>query len=679
MMGTAALASGDLIAERYRLEEAISTGDAGPPGRLWRGVDLLAAEAPVALRWVPAGPHQEAARRRWALLQGLLHPQLPRFGAAIEATDGALWLVREWVGGRTLAAMLAARRERQLVFGAGEVLLLLRQLLPVLAVLHSQELVHGDLTPANLLRRDSDGLPLPLDYAMVRRVGEREPVAATAGYAPPEQGRGEPAAAWMDLHALGVIALELISGDPPERLLDPHSLSWRVPAALDAEPDLREPLLRLLRGSGGGYGHASEALAALQPLPVPETTGPVPRVDRTEVLVPPPPAPEEQRQAPAPEQVPPVTAPEPPAAPAPAWVPAAAAAPARPAARSRLDERDEEEEGGIWPVVLALVLSAVAGTAIGWWWTGRSHGPDHQGGASSEVAASLPPGEVDQREQLLSRLRALQVDRRWFLQLVDEAFFERYPERNRRRPSDALEDAPLRRVWNQLAEEWLARVEQLPLDIRRRLGSFANADWSRRQEALVRQGLSPSVLRQLVSSGAGGLLPGLKGDGVPPEPFRQLWYAAAELSLANIRIEPISLEPSTTRVLTAEVGASGGRLFPVRVAPGHRLVLGVNGTPLLQMAVFGADGRALEPRGPLRVVSLPAQASAPLQLLVINDGVAPAMITLSLRSDPPPPPPVAPAARLRSGRSPPGSPWPPGAASPRGACRGVCGPGPDRS
>ena len=31
---------------------------------------------------------------------------------------------------------------------------------------------------------------------------------------------------------------------------------------------------------------------------------------------------------------------------------------------------------------------------------------------------------------------------------------------------DSLEDAPLRKVWNELAEEWLARVEQLGIENR---------------------------------------------------------------------------------------------------------------------------------------------------------------------------------------------------------------------
>jgi serine/threonine-protein kinase len=175
----------------------------------------------------------------------------------------------------------------------------------------------------------------------------------------------------------------------------------------------------------------------------------------------------------------------------------------------------------------------------------------------------------------------------------------------------------------------------LPLDIRRRLGSYSEGDWQRRQQSLVNQGLSPSVLRQLVSGSAQNLLPGRPGADIPAEPFRQLWYAAAEQSLANVQIEAIAAQPLETRVLTAQVEAGGARLFPIRLPAGYRLVLGVNGSPLMQMSVFSAGGELLDAKGPLRVVSLGAQQSSPVQLLVTNEGVAPGLITLSLRADPP--------------------------------------------
>ena len=636
---------GQVIGERYRLEQVLGQG---PQGDLWRASDQLAAEAPMALRLL--GPEFDGARARqlWGQLQGVLHPQVPRLGAAIPSAEG-LWLVREWQAGRTYQQLLEARAERQLVFGAGEVLLLLRQLLPVLAVLHSQELVHGDLSPANLLRRDSDGLPVLLDFGLVAGLP-----AVTPGYAPPERARAAAPEPWMDLHALGVVALVLLSGEEPARLLDPVTLAWRWPAALAAEPELQAQIRRLLcREPGERFASASQALAAFQALPMPESTGPVPRADRTVALVPPAaaPPPASPAREPEPQLEPQVRAPQP-VLPSLAPPPPAAAA-----LRSRLDEREEAAEGGVWPVVIALVLSAVVGTALGWWWLSRGRLVLPTPDAALQLPNSLPPAEVDQRQQLLNRLRAMQVDRGWFLKLVDASLLAQFPERGGRLPSDSLEDAPLRKVWNELSEEWLARVEQLPLDIRRRLGSYTNGDWERRQQSLVSQGLSSAVLRQLVSGSAQSLLPGRPGADIPPEPFRQLWFAAAEQGLANVQIEAIEAQPQETRVLSAQVEAGGARLFPVRLPPGYRLVLGVNGSPLMQMSVFGPDGDLLEAKGPLRVVSLGAQKRSPVQVLVTNEGVAPALITLSLRADPPAqatpePPPQAPPAQPETPQAP---------------------------
>lgn len=677
-MVSASPAMGQVVGGRYRLERPLG-GATGPQGDLWLARDTLAAEAPAALRRLGPDQDPQRARQLWARLQGVLHPQVPRVGAAISEGD-QLWLVREWQAGRTYQQLLEARQERQLVFGAGEVLLLLRQLLPVLVALHGQDLLHGDITPANVLRRDSDGLPVLLDFGLLQGP-EGGAVGATPGYAPPERFGGEPPQPWMDLHGLGVMALVLLSGDGPERLLHPQTMDWLWPAGLDGEPALRQQLERLLsRDPGRRFETAAQALAAVQALPMPDSTGPVPRADRTVVLVPTaPPAAPNPEPAPPPAAAaaePPVAAPmEPPTEvepPPPVKAPPSAPPPRHTPSpvRVRQLEREEQAEGGLWPVLLALVVSAVAGTAIGWWWLSRGGTPAPPTGVapSLEEAPSLPPGEVDQREQLISRLRALQVDRGWFLELVNASLLAQYPERRGRLPTDSLEDAPLRKAWNDLAEDWLARVEQLPMALRRRLGSFSATDWEQRQQSLAQQGLSADVLEQLVSGSAQTLLPTRSSGGIPAEPYRQLWYAAAVQILENLSIEPIDARPQVTQLLAADVPANGARLFPIRLPPGHALVLGVNGTPLLQMSVYAADGRSLAPRGPLRVVNLGVLQGSPVQLLVTNEGVAPSRISLSLRADPPPPPavettPVSPNA----GTAPPdGAPPTPGPEDPAG-------------
>jgi serine/threonine-protein kinase len=661
-MTSSPAAPGQSIGGRYRLVRALS--ESPDQGVLWLASDGLAADASVALRQLPAVRDPAMVRSLASRLQGVLHPQVPRFGAVIEE-GGRQWLVRDWQAGRTYDQLLEARRERQLVFGAGEVLLLLRQLLPVLVALHGQDLLHGDISAANLLRRDSDGLPVLLDFGLARGAAaapRAAPPGATPGYAPPELIRGEPPAPWMDLHALGVLSLVLVSGEEPAALLDPLTLEWRMPVALEAEPALRQLIERLLsRDPSRRFTTAAEALAALQVVPMPESTGPVPRADRTVVLVPQAPEPlpvapvapsdwavgNPQARSAGPAEAAALQDVRPASVPGPELPGLATAAPApepafrAPVPRPRPEEKEEAAEGGLWPVLIALVLSAVVGTALGWLWLGRGR-PTAPAETVGEVPLSLPPAEVDQRQQLLNRLRALQIDRGWFLSLADASLLAQYPERKGRLPGDALEDAPLRKVWNDLAQEWLARVEQLPLPLRRRLGSFRASDWEQRQQSLVAQGLSSSVLAQLVSGSASSLLPGQSGDRMPPEPYRQLWYAAAELTLDAMRIDPIELRSQVTEVLAADVPANGARLFAVRLPVDHSLALGVNGTPLLQMAVYAADGSVLSPRGALRVVSLGNQKASPVQLLVTNEGVSPARISLSLRADPPAPPAPSP-------------------------------------
>ena len=265
----------------------------------------------------------------------------------------------------------------------------------------------------------------------------------------------------------------------------------------------------------GRFAEAAQVLAALEPLPMPDSTGPIARADRTVV-----PAPRAAGR-PAPD-LPSLRSPADP-------VPAADPTSMR---RSRAEAREQGAEGGLWPVVLALALSALAGTAIGWYVLTRGASRDTAPSTSRDVVGrsqgmSLPPAEVDERQKLLSRLRALQVDRTWFLKLVDSSLLARFPERGGRLPSDSLEDAPLRRVWNDLAEEWLARIAQLPPGMRSRLGQLKETDWRKQRQDLVSQGVNGTAVEQLVSAGARALLPGAIQDRRPEEPYRPLRYAAA--------------------------------------------------------------------------------------------------------------------------------------------------------
>ena len=513
---TADLEAPELIGGRYRLERDLS---ADARGSFWRASDQAAEGSAVALRQISAD--LEPWLLRWNRLQGVLHPQLPRCAEAINL-DEVLWLPREWVEGEPYAELdLAA------------VVQLLKQLLPVLSLLHDQGLSAGALSSEQLLRRSSDGLPVLLDLG-------GEPLES------PQE----------DLSRLAALALALVAPADAEALqaLEPYQ------RLQSADPELQ-------------FASASAALQALQQL-------------------------------------------EP--------------SPPRPVQRRRKQRQEQDVEGRIGPVVVALVVAALLSTGLGWLLLSRGKVAAPTEAPSLSLPSRLPSAEVDQREQLLNRLRALQIDRRWFLKLVDASLLDR----GGRLPGDGQDDAPLRRAWNDIAEDWLSRVEQLPLELRTRLGRLTNGDWRRLQDAVVQRGLSAKVVEQLVSGSAAALLSDRFGPEMPPEPFRQLWYAAAEQALSSVKIEWLQPKPGKPLTVSASVPASGAQVFPIKVPQGSRLVLGVNGSPLLQMSVFDAQGQVLEDRGPLRVVSLGEGTHSPIQVLVTNEGLSTALLTLSLRADP---------------------------------------------
>jgi hypothetical protein len=124
--------------------------------------------------------------------------------------DG-LVLVLDLAAGGSLARLLATRRR----LAPGEVVTIAVPLAQALAAVHAQGLVHGDVTPANVLFA-ADGRPLLSDLGVARLLGTGSgEVGGTRGYLDPAVLAGCPPGPASDVHGLAATCLAALTGSPP--------------------------------------------------------------------------------------------------------------------------------------------------------------------------------------------------------------------------------------------------------------------------------------------------------------------------------------------------------------------------------------------------------------------------------------------------------------------------------
>ncbi|MFO0953724.1 MAG: serine/threonine-protein kinase [Isosphaeraceae bacterium] len=214
---------------------------------VYRGFDAnLRRELAVKLiqdRHVDRPEMLEQFLREARIVGSLQHPGIVPVYALGTLPDGRPYFTMRMVEGHTLAELLA--REGDAAPGLGRLIPLLLQIAQTLAYAHDHGVVHGDLTPANVMLGRFGEVQI-LDWGLARVVAEEgDPAvgaAGTPGYLAPERaaGTGGRWNARSDVFALGSILCEILTGAPAY----PWSLSARE-AGRSPVPDVTGGLSRL--------------------------------------------------------------------------------------------------------------------------------------------------------------------------------------------------------------------------------------------------------------------------------------------------------------------------------------------------------------------------------------------------------------------------------------------------
>ena len=196
------------------------------------------------------------------------HDQIPKLLAYFEEEE-KFYLVQQYIEGQTLEQELSLSK----VWSEPQIIELLNDSLNILKFIHAQGVIHRDIKPDNLIRRNSDQKLVLVDFGTVKNVlkgqantGQLTVPVGTQGYMPTEQARGKPRPT-SDLYALGVICIQALSGVTPLDLEedDEGELIWE--SLVDISPQLADILKRITSYHfKDRYQSAEEVLQALASL-----------------------------------------------------------------------------------------------------------------------------------------------------------------------------------------------------------------------------------------------------------------------------------------------------------------------------------------------------------------------------------------------------------------------------
>jgi predicted Ser/Thr protein kinase len=196
----------------YVVQECVAVGNTGFVFRA-RDPNL---NRQVAMKVLAPSIARDDARRREFLNEARITSRIRHenvvtiYHVSADDADGAVvFYVMEWIAGLSLQTWL----ERSPPPSRQEALSMVDQIAGGLSKIHAQGIVHRDLKPGNILREDSTGRMVILDFGLAFEGGldtDVESLAGTPLFMSPEQLRGEPITSSSDLFSLGAIAYWIV-------------------------------------------------------------------------------------------------------------------------------------------------------------------------------------------------------------------------------------------------------------------------------------------------------------------------------------------------------------------------------------------------------------------------------------------------------------------------------------
>ncbi|MGL4622240.1 protein kinase domain-containing protein [Chroococcidiopsis sp.] len=609
------LYSGQMLGDRYSIVRLLAQGGFGrtylaEDTNRFRELCVLKEFAPQAQSHTLLRKAAELFEREAGVLYKLQHPQIPRFRELFRVKIDSkehLFLVQDYVEGETYRSLLDERMQQGKFFSETEIVYLLQQILPVLDYIHSVGVIHRDISPENLILRTSDRLPMLIDFGGVKQVVATVSSAKSGGglhtatllgkvgYAPPEQMQQGVVYPHSDLYALAATVLVLLTGKEPQELIDDRNLTWHWRREVNLTPMLGTMLDKMLSPRPSDRYHSAQHVlhllqqhsTAATPIPTPMTVAvnkspvavavkPVVNIPQPVINIPKPVINFSQlvNNFPKPE----INIPKP---------------------VIKIPSVSFFKTKKIWFALPIGIISAYMGwLAVSGWLQFQSNLTEKKVPQSPKVAAKPQFSAAEQRRknQLRDRRQRMGINNRYYIALVDQVFWERYPQYKGRRLTANPEDAKIRADWDNLAAECLDWLQFLPSETRKRLGSYSQKDRSRWQQQLYQLNLSNRVLYDLADAAFLQMFPQQRGQNFMNKPINQVWYAIAEEKwqaiLKGNAYEKIEFDSGTSeRQVSGRLKSGEGKTFVAELTEEQVMQLELEADPQVLISVYSPTGK----------------------------------------------------------------------------------------
>ncbi len=246
---------GKTIKGRYKIYDEVGEGAAGSVylARDQKEARIVAVKV-VHPHLIKDGQFIERFQREADILAELKEFESPHIARIYEfgEEDDLVYIVTEFVEGRTLAEILAARGTLEV----DEALIVTRQVAECLEVTSRKSIVHRDLKPANLMITP-EGTVKVMDFGIARGLMytglTSTGVLGTPYYISPEHAEGRTDLdSRTDMYSLGVCLYQMLTGEPPYRGDSPIALIIQhveapIPSVRDKRPDVPPSVDEIVR------------------------------------------------------------------------------------------------------------------------------------------------------------------------------------------------------------------------------------------------------------------------------------------------------------------------------------------------------------------------------------------------------------------------------------------------